>query len=59
MEVGDRVKTKHKFLTDGVIVRVIPYVGYIVKLDEKAPNEYSHNTKNEVLMYANELELEK
>ena len=58
MKVGDRVKTKHDFLSNGEIIRKIPNVGFIVKLDEKAPNEYSWET-DEVLMFPSYLELEK
>ena len=58
MKVGDRVKTRHKFLSDGVIKKIIPHVGYMVHLDEKAPNEYAYET-HDVLLFPEDLELEK
>ena len=56
MKVNDRVKIiDHDFLSDGYIKRFI--VGFvIVKLDEKAPNEYAYDT-DEVLMFECNLEL--
>lgn len=57
MKPGDRVKTKHKFLSDGEITREIPGVGYMVRLDEKAPNEYAHNT-SDILLFPEDLEIE-
>jgi len=56
MEVGDRVKTKHDFLSNGNIITVHEGFGYIVKLDEKAPNEYAWET-DELLMFEEDLEL--
>ena len=62
MKVGDRVKTKYDFLSDGNIKEVVDSWNgaledaYIVKLDEKAPNKYAWNT-DEVFMWAGDLEL--
>lgn len=57
MRPGDRVKTKHKFLGDGEITRVIPGVGYLVRLDEKSPNDYAYETKD-ILLFPEDLEVE-
>ncbi len=56
MKVGDRVKTKHEFLSDGEIIDDVGGLGYIVKLDKKAPNEYAWDTY-EVLMFEDDVEL--
>ena len=56
MKVGDRVKTRHEFLSEGTVLKDIEGLGYIVKLDEKAPNEYAWNT-DEVLLFPNDLEI--
>ncbi len=56
MKVNDRVKIiDHDFLSDGYIKRFIGGMA-IVKLDEKAPNEYAYDT-DEVLMFECNLEL--
>lgn len=56
MNIGDRVKTKHKFLSEGTLKKKVPYVGWIVKLDEKAPNEYAWDT-DEVLLFDGDIEV--
>ena len=56
MKVGDRVKTKHDFLTNGEIIEDTA-IGFVVRLDGKAPNEYAFNTR-EVLLFGEDLELE-
>ena len=50
MEKGNRVKIlNHDFLSDGFIKDIfIPHY-YLIKLDEKAPNEYAYET-DEVLI---------
>lgn len=55
---GDRVRLpKYDFLSDGRIIKEAPYgIGYVVRLDEYAPNEYAYNT-NEVLMFAEDIEV--
>lgn len=56
MNIGDRVKIlNHDFLSDGFIKDVIEGC-YIIKLDEKAPNEYAWDT-DEALMFGINLEL--
>ena len=55
LNAGDRVRTKYDFLSDGEIIKTIRYsesvdvFGYVIKLDEKAPNEYAYET-DEVLL---------
>ncbi len=55
MKIGDRVKTKLPFLSNGEIIDSINYLDdgkvflYRVLLDEKAPNEYAYNTNIVVL----------
>jgi hypothetical protein len=63
LKVGDRVTLPHfKFLSDGVITevvksRLLPNAsGYVIKLDEKAPNEYAYDTYN-VFMFPRDVEL--
>lgn len=61
MNIGDRVTMpEHPFLSDGVIIKVVSsMLGgklYIVKLDEKAPNNYAYET-DEVLMFPKDIEL--
>ena len=58
MKAGDRVATEHDFLSNGVILRKVEGLGFIVKLDKKAPNTYAWNT-DEVLLFGNQLRLEK
>lgn len=60
MKVNDRVKFIDKpFLSDGYILRIVDSFGapaYIIKLDEKAPNEYAWNT-DEVLSFGDDIEV--
>ena len=57
-KIGDRVKhIDHPFLSAGSIKAVIQGFGYIVKLDEKAPNEYAWDT-DEVLAFSEYIEAE-
>ena len=60
INVGDRVKfTDKPFLSDGYIKKIITSFGgdvIIIKLDEKAPNEYAYNT-DEVLSFGNDIEV--
>ncbi len=60
-KIGDRVKhIDHPFLSHGHIIKVVNnfgYVVYVVKLDEKAPNEYAYNT-DEVLAFSSDIEEE-
>lgn len=57
-KAGDRVKhINHPFLSAGSIKTVMPDFGYIVKLDEKAPNEYAWDT-DEVLAFPSYIEAE-
>ena len=56
MQIKDRVKIlNHPFLSDGYIKDIIEGC-YIIKLDEKAPNEYAYET-DEVLMFGINLKL--
>jgi hypothetical protein len=60
MKLNTRVRFKDKpFLSDGYIYEIIEgYDGadaYIIKLDEKAPNEYAWET-DEVLSFGNDIE---
>lgn len=57
-----RVKFKDKdFLSNGYIKKVVgggaDFIAYIVKLDEKAPNEYAYET-DEVMAFADDIEEE-
>ena len=56
MKEGDRVKTKLEFLSDGFIKRVVPGIGFVIKLDEKAPNAYAYDT-DEVLLFSSGIEV--
>lgn len=58
-KVGDRVSIPSRdFLSNGEIIKLLREINAaIVKLDEKAPNEYAYNT-DEVLMWFVDLELE-
>lgn len=58
-KVGDRVSIPSMdFLSNGEIIKLHRAAkAAIVKLDEKAPNEYAYNT-DEVLMWLVDLELE-
>ena len=58
-KVGQRVTLpSHDFLSNGVIKENIPSMrATIVKLDEKAPNEYAWNT-DEVFMWWVDIEEE-
>lgn len=61
-KVGDRVKWKDKpFLSNGYIMKVVtsPLGGcyYIIKTDEKAPNEYAWDT-DELLAWSEDIEKE-
>lgn len=60
MKINDRVKFINKpFLSDGYILRIFVSFGaptYIIKLDEKAPNEYAWNT-DEVLSFGSDIEV--
>jgi len=42
-------------LSDGYVKKVIKGFGYIIKLDEKAPNEYAWET-DEVLAFPSDIE---
>ena len=54
MKTGDRVEIiNHPFLSDGYIKEHLNGL-FIVKLDEKAPNEYAWET-DEVLMFEHNL----
>ena len=55
LKVGDRVSHRHNFLSDGKVIKVVKYFGYVVKLDEKAPNEYAWET-DEILCFPNDIE---
>jgi hypothetical protein len=62
-KVGDRVKWKDKdFLSNGYVLKVrnsgLGGLLYIIKTDEKAPNEYAYNT-DELIAWPNDIELEK
>jgi len=51
LKLGTRVRyLDHPFLSDGYVKQVIKGMGYIIKLDEKAPNEYAWDT-DEVLAF--------
>jgi hypothetical protein len=60
LDIGTRVSTTHNFLSDGVIKDLIKsYCGsyvvyYLIKLDEKAPNQYAWET-DEVLLDRSEI----
>ena len=56
MEVNDRVTIKdHDFLSDGYVLEVLKSINAcIIKLDEKAPKEYSWIT-DEILIFNNHL----
>jgi hypothetical protein len=61
-KVGDRVKWKDKdFLSNGYVLKVMNSglggLLYIIKTDEKAPNEYAWNTDN-LIAWPNDIELE-
>ncbi len=61
-KINDRVKWKDKpFLSNGCVLKVVtsPFGGhyYIIKTDEKAPNEYAYNT-DELLAWPNDIEKE-
>lgn len=62
MKQGDRVKfTDKPFLSDGYIKEVHAGITqnqriYIIKLDEKAPNEYAYET-DEVISFGDDLEV--
>lgn len=60
-KVGDRVKWADKaFLTNGKVIKVVNYFGnvaYIVKTDQKAPNEYAWET-DELLAFPTDIEPE-
>lgn len=60
MKQGDRVKfTDKPFLSNGYIKKIITNFGsdvLIIKLDEKAPNEYAYNT-DEVVSFGNDIEV--
>ena len=64
LKIGLRVRFKTKdFLPNGFIKRHVrsyngDLVGYIVKLDRKAPNQYSYNTDEIFEFNQNELEEE-
>jgi hypothetical protein len=65
LKVGDSVTMpKFEFLSDGVIAEVVTYqfhpdvVGYVITLDDKAPNEYAYNTHT-VFMFPIDVELVK
>lgn len=50
MKINDRVEIlNHDYLSDGYIKDIIEGF-YIIKLDERAPNEYAWET-DEVLMF--------
>ena len=54
---GDRVRFLDKpFLSDGYVKQVVVNLGYIIKLDEKAPNKYAWET-DEVLSFGNDIEV--
>jgi len=53
-KAGQRVDAG--FLGEGEVQVIYPYLGYMVMLDKKAPNEYAWET-NEVLLFAEDLEL--
>lgn len=44
------------FLSEGYILKIIPHLGYIVKLDKKAPNTYAYET-DEILVFADMIKL--
>lgn len=53
----DRVTLpNHPFLSGGVIENIIPGLGFVIKLDEKAPNTYAWET-DEVIMFPEDVEL--
>ena len=62
MKIGDRVKfTDKPFLSDGYIKEINAGITkdvriYIIKLDEKAPNEYAYET-DEVLSFGHDIEV--
>ena len=57
LSVNDRVTLpNHDFLSNGFIQSVVDGVGFIIKLDEKAPNTYAWET-DEVIMFPEDVEL--
>jgi hypothetical protein len=61
-KINDRVKWKDKpFLSNGYVLKVMNSglggLLYIIKTDEKAPNEYAWNTDN-LIAWPNDIELE-
>jgi|GEM_PF-5832855 len=60
--LGDRVRfTDKPFLSGGSIYNKLSSFGeyiYVVKLDEKAPNEYAFETDEVVSLSGSDLELE-
>jgi hypothetical protein len=61
-KVGDRVKWKDKpFLSNGYVLKAMNSglggLLYIIKTDEKAPNEYAWNTDN-LIAWPNDIEKE-
>lgn len=61
-KTGDRIKFKNKtFLSNGTIIETIHIfdeVSYLIKLDEKAPNEYVWNTDEILELDSYDLEYE-
>jgi len=44
-KINQRVRfTDKPFLSDGYILKIVRGLGYIIKLDKKAPNEYAWDT---------------
>jgi hypothetical protein len=60
MKQGDRVRfTDKPFLSDGFIEKITTSFSgdiYIIRLDEKAPNEYAWET-DQVLSFGNDIEV--
>ena len=48
--------TDKPFLRDGYILKIVKGLGYTIKLDKKAPNEYAWET-DEVLSFGDDIEI--
>jgi len=56
-ELYQRVRfTDKPFLSDGYILKIVKGLGYTIKLDKKAPNEYAWDT-DEVLSFGDDIEI--
>ena len=56
-KINQRVRfTDKPFLSDGRIIKIVKGLGYTIKLDKKAPNEYAWET-DEVLSFGDDIEI--